>query len=100
MLELMTEPPYCIASTGYHDSSCGISQSALAYFILIVYIMAHIITNLFIAQIIDTITFGLLNEDAMLSPRNLTNYQTLWASAEYDPLYMLCFLKMTKLYLY
>lgn len=88
MLELMNAPPYCIASSGYHDSSCGITESALAYFILIVYMMAHIITNLFIAQIIDVITFGLLNEDAMLSPKNLTNYQKLWASQEYDPLYV------------
>lgn len=88
MLELMNEQPYCIASTGYHDSSCGIAQSALAYFILIVYIMAHIITNLFIAQIIDTITFGLLNEDAMITPTHLTNYQALWAQLEYDPSYV------------
>jgi len=87
MLELMNEPPYCIASTGYHDSSCGIAESALAYFILIVYVMSHIITNLFIAQIIDTITFGLLNEDAMVTPKHLTNYQTVWAQQEYDPMY-------------
>ena len=88
MLELMNQPPFCIASTGYHDSSCGIFQSALAYFIMIVFIMCHIITNLFIAQIIDTITFGLLNEDAMLTPKNLTYYQMLWATNKYDPQYV------------
>uniref|UniRef100_A0A7I3Z5I5 Ion transport domain-containing protein n=3 Tax=Physcomitrium patens TaxID=3218 RepID=A0A7I3Z5I5_PHYPA len=87
MLELMAEPPYCVSSHGYHESSCGTAQSAIAYFVLIVYIMSHIITNLFIAQIIDTITFGLLNEDAMLSPKNLTHFQLLWASSEFDPLY-------------
>lgn len=87
MIELMRAPPYCIASTGYHTSSCGVPTSALVYFILIVYIMAHIITNLFIAQIIDTITFGLLNEDAMLSPSHLTNFQALWAHEEFDPWY-------------
>ena len=85
MFDLMTAPPYCIASTGYHLSSCGVPTAAVVYFILIVYVMAHIITNLFIAQIIDTITFGLLNENSMIAPIHMTKFQELWAQEDFDP---------------
>jgi hypothetical protein len=86
MTDSMLEQPFCVLFGGNpNDRTCGYPTAVTVYYIMIIFLNTHIITNIFIAQIIDKITFGLLNENAMVTPKNLHHYQNLWAQKEYDP---------------
>ncbi|CAK9218676.1 unnamed protein product [Sphagnum troendelagicum] len=88
MTDSMLEQPFCVLFGGNsNDRTCGYPTAVTVYYVVIIFLNTHIITNIFIAQIIDKITFGLLNENAMVTPKNLLHFQNLWAQQEYDPSY-------------
>ncbi|CAM6120080.1 unnamed protein product [Calypogeia fissa] len=82
--DMTVQPPSCTYGAGLYVSDCGMPSGAIIYLVVLVCVTSHIFANLFVAQIIDSITFGLLDENAMLSPSNLYDYQHLWAQKQFD----------------
>ncbi|CAM6120084.1 unnamed protein product [Calypogeia fissa] len=81
--DMTVQPPSCVGGALY-VSDCGLPSGAIIYLVVLVCVTSHIFANLFVAQIIESITFGLLDENAMLTPSNLYDYQKLWAQREFD----------------
>ena len=86
LIDTMQQFPFCTKDDPIHGSECGNNAFALFYFILFITLATHIFMNMFVASIIDTITFGLLKEKTIITPANLTEYQELWSDSEFDPL--------------
>lgn len=84
MTDLTVQPPSCTTSGGLYINDCGLPVGGIIYLVVLVCVTTHIFSNLFVAQIIDCITFGLLDENAMLTPSHLYQYQHLWAQKEFD----------------
>jgi hypothetical protein len=82
--DLTVQPPWCSVGAGLYANDCGLATGGLIYLLVLVCVTSHIFSNLFVAQIIDCITFGLLEENAMLTPSHLYEYQHLWAQREFD----------------
>lgn len=87
MTDARVEYPACVRSSDLSQDDCGSPIGAVVYFVFLVSSTTWICSNLFVAEILDTITFGLLNEEAMITPSHLLDFQKLWAHTEYDPKY-------------
>ncbi|KAJ7531395.1 hypothetical protein O6H91_14G042100 [Diphasiastrum complanatum] len=85
MYDTMVEKPFCTYDHILEKDDCGFPIASPIYFVAVVTISAHIFMNLFVAIILDTITFGLLNENAMITPDHLYKFQLLWGNKEFDP---------------
>ena len=78
MNDVGVDYPYCTATPELND--CGYPMSSTSYFVSFVIVCTYIFTNLFVAAILDNITFGLLNEAAIVQPRDLMKFQEVWES--------------------
>jgi hypothetical protein len=86
MTDSMIVQPFCVLFGGNsNDRTCGYPTAVVIYYVVIIFLNTHIITNIFIAQVIDKVTFGLLNENAMVTPKHLHHFQEVWGNPEYDP---------------
>lgn len=85
IIDLTITEPACLSSVSVFASDCGFPVVGLVYMLISVCLTTYIFANLFIAQILDTITFGLLSEDAVLTPTNLVSFKKLWAEDDFDP---------------
>ena len=81
MYDLMITEPECVSSGP--SENCGYPDGAVIYFVTYVVAMGYIFTNLFVASILDHVTFGVLREAAIITPKHLYDYQRAWS--EHDP---------------
>ena len=81
MYDLMIIEPECVNSGP--SENCGYPDGAVIYFVTYVVAMGYIFTNLFVASILDHVTFGVLREAAIVTPEHLYDYQRAWS--EHDP---------------
>ena len=82
MYDLMVTTPDCTHSEA--SSDCGFPDGAVLYFVTYVIAMGYVFTNLFVASILDHVTFGVLREAAIITPKHLYDFQEVWS--KYDPL--------------
>jgi len=82
MYDLMVTEPFCV-DDGSTTSDCGFPDGAVLYFVTYVIAMGYIFTNLFVAAILDHVTFGVLREDAVITPAHLYDFQRVWSA--FDP---------------
>jgi len=82
MYDLMVTEPFCV-DDGSKTSDCGFPDGAVLYFVTYVIAMGYIFTNLFVAAILDHVTFGVLREDAVITPAHLYDFQRVWSA--FDP---------------
>ncbi len=73
MVDCKVSPPYCTKQPGADD--CGFPIGATFYFVSFQIICTYIVTNLFIALILDAISSGLFRERAIVSSGHLAQYQ-------------------------
>jgi len=75
--------PFCTKEVGsfgedtYDD--CGFQLGATAYFTSFVILCTYIFTNLFVAAILDFITFGLLKETSLVTARDVHKFVHVWS---------------------
>lgn len=81
MHDAMIEEPECVRSDDFDN--CGYPVGAVIYFVTYVIAMSYIFTNLFVAAILDHVTFGTVKETALIGPTHLWDFQALWT--QYDP---------------
>lgn len=77
MYDLMVNEPYCADVAG--PSDCGFPDGAVLYFVTYVIAMGYVFTNLFVASILDHVTFGVLRESAVVTPKHLYDFQEAWS---------------------
>ncbi|KAJ7564574.1 hypothetical protein O6H91_02G023500 [Diphasiastrum complanatum] len=85
MVDTMVNKPYCTDSKNLQANDCGSTIGGVVYFVTLITLASHIFMNLFVAIILDAITFGILSENAMITPDHLTKFQLLWADKAFDP---------------
>ena len=84
MYDLQVDEPFCSKNhTGNNIDNCGFGNGATLYFVTYVIAMGYIFTNLFVASILDHVTFGVLRESSLVSTKNLEDFQTVWST--FDP---------------
>ena len=84
MYDLQVDEAYCSKNhTGNNIDNCGFGNGATLYFVTYVIAMGYIFTNLFVASILDHVTFGVLRESSLVSTKNLEDFQTVWSI--FDP---------------
>jgi len=81
MYDLMVDEPDCVSTDAF--SNCGFRDGAVIYFVTYVIAMGYIFTNLFVAAILDHVTFGVLREASLVTPTNLYHFQSVWS--KHDP---------------
>merc|ERR1711977_149325 len=81
MYDCKRDLPFCTKEgTGDGDfSDCGFPAGATTYYVTFVILCTYIFTNLFVAAILDNITFGLLRESALVTPNHLELFQQAWS---------------------
>eukprot|EP01018_Ginkgo_biloba_P020301 Gb_09883 [translate_table: standard] len=83
-LDTAVEEPNCTKGQTSAESDCGSNIGSTLYFLVVTMSTTLIFMNLFVAGILDTITFGLLHENTVITPTNLTDFQKLWSDREFD----------------
>ena len=84
MYDLQIDEPHCSKNHAGDDiDNCGFGNGATFYFVTYVVAMGYIFTNLFVAAILDHVTFGVLRESSIVSTKNLEDFQTVWST--FDP---------------
>ena len=84
MYDLQIDEPHCSKNhAGDNIDNCGFGNGATFYFVTYVVAMGYIFTNLFVATILDHVTFGVLRESSLVSTKNLEDFQTIWST--FDP---------------
>ena len=84
MYDLQIDEPHCSKNhAGDNIDNCGFGNGATFYFVTYVVAMGYIFTNLFVAAILDHVTFGVLRESSLVSTKNLEDFQTIWST--FDP---------------
>lgn len=81
MYDLMLTTPNCVDTETFSD--CGFPDGAVLYFVTYVIVMVYVFTNLFVASILDHVTFGVLRESAIITPKHLYQFQETWS--RHDP---------------
>jgi hypothetical protein len=81
MHDAMVEAPQCVRTDDFDN--CGYPTGAVLYFVTYIIAMGYIFTNLFVAAILDHVTFGTVNETALVGPTHLWDFQALWT--RFDP---------------
>ena len=81
MNDLKLSTPACTADYN-GQTDCGTPFGATAFFITYIIICTYILTNLFVATILDYVSFGILKSNTLLSDEHLDAYQKLWV--EFD----------------
>ena len=74
MNDLKIRPPYCTpGAQGITD--CGFVLGAMGYFFTYIILQTYLLTNLFVAAIMENMASGLLRAKALLTPDHLTHFQ-------------------------
>ena len=74
MNDLKVAPPYCTpGEQGVTD--CGFRAGSTAFFFTYVILQTYLLTNLFVAAILDNMQSGLLRAKALLGPSHLGHFQ-------------------------
>ena len=88
MHDAMITEPECVRENDFDN--CGYPIGAVLYFVTYIIAMGYIFTNLFVAAILDHVTFGTTTgvyKDTrgalIIGPTHLWEYQSLWT--RYDP---------------
>ena len=81
MNDLKVQPPRCTVNEFQND--CGYPWGSVIFFVTFIILCGYIFTNLFVAAILDYVTFGILREMSVVSPSHLLGFQTKWT--EFDP---------------
>ena len=80
MYDLQIDEPYCSKNhAGDGIDNCGFGSGATLYFVTYVIAQGYIFTNLFIAAVLDHVTFGVLRENSLISTKNLEDFQECWS---------------------
>ncbi|OAE31219.1 hypothetical protein AXG93_4188s1100 [Marchantia polymorpha subsp. ruderalis] len=85
LIDLRVTSPQCLHTDSNTTDDCGFPVGGLIYVLVCVIVTTYIFSNIFIAQILDTITFGLLRDEVLLSPDHVMAFQALWSKSDYDP---------------
>ncbi|XP_024521493.1 voltage-dependent L-type calcium channel subunit alpha-1C isoform X1 [Selaginella moellendorffii] len=85
MGDVMVAPPYCTKGSSLMANDCGFPVAGVVYFVALIVVANNIFMNLFVAIILDVITFGLVNENSMITPNHLEDYRVLWSKDAFDP---------------
>lgn len=74
MYDLRISPPHCTpGEEGITD--CGFKLGATLFFITFIMIQTYLLTNLFVAAILEYVASGLLRERLFLTPEHLDRFQ-------------------------
>lgn len=74
MNDLKVRPPYCTpGAQGVTD--CGFTLGATAYFFTYVILQTYMLTNLFVASIMEHMASGLVRQQELITPHHLTRFQ-------------------------
>ena len=83
-------PPHCSPAApvrggtpGEYVNECGFQTGGRIFYCAFVLCCAYIFLNLFVAVVLDTVTFGLLKERAIITTTHLTRFRKEWA--HFDP---------------
>ena len=83
MNDLKRTLPRCTIIDGVDGTNdCGDPWGAMVFFTSYIALCGYIFTNVFVAAILDYITFGILKEMSMISPIHLQQFQELWSKWE------------------
>ncbi|XP_024536113.1 sodium channel protein type 9 subunit alpha-like [Selaginella moellendorffii] len=85
MADAMLGTPKCTDGNTMLKNDCGYPFAGVIYFVCLIVVASHIFMNLFVAVILDAITFGLVNENSMVTPEHLLAFKSLWAELPFDP---------------
>ncbi|XP_024524545.1 voltage-dependent L-type calcium channel subunit alpha-1S-like [Selaginella moellendorffii] len=88
MADAMLGTPKCTDGNTMLKNDCGYPFAGVIYFVCLIVVASHIFMNLFVAVILDAITFGLVNENSMVTPEHLLAFKSLWAELPFDPEYL------------
>ena len=81
MNDLKVAPPYCTpGKQGITD--CGFHAGSTAFFFTYVILQTYLLTNLFVAALLDNMASGLLRAKALLGPSHLEHFQVPSTSNE------------------
>ncbi|KAL2643174.1 hypothetical protein R1flu_010761 [Riccia fluitans] len=86
--DMTVQPPMC--NTGSLTgllSDCGKPIGGLLFIMVTIILTTYIFANIFVAQILDTVTFGLIHEKNLLAPEHIMAFQAQWSQPKYDPKY-------------
>ena len=83
MNDLKLDTPYCTEDLN-GDTDCGSPFGSTAFFVTYIILCNYILTNLFVATILDYVSFGILKGNYVLSDEHLDEYQEVWSA--FDPL--------------
>lgn len=76
MDDMKVESPYCtMYPPGGRPSDCGSSAGATLYFLTFVIVNAYLLTNLFVAAIMEYVSSGLLNTASLVTTADLQTFQ-------------------------
>ena len=81
MNDLKLSSPACTADYN-GKTDCGNPFGSTAFFVTYIILCTYILTNLFVATILDYVSFGILKSNTLLSDEHLDHYQKLWV--QYD----------------
>lgn len=78
----VTEPD-CARDPDGGEGDCGFPNGAVVYFVSYVIAMGYVFTNLFVAAVLDHVSFGAVAARAVVGPAHLRAYRRLWS--RFDP---------------
>ena len=81
MNDLKLSTPACTSDLN-GKTDCGTPLGATAFFVSFIILCTYILTNLFVATILDYVSFGILKSNTLLSDEHIDIYQKLWV--KYD----------------
>ncbi|XP_024544215.1 voltage-dependent L-type calcium channel subunit alpha-1F-like isoform X1 [Selaginella moellendorffii] len=85
MMDTTIDAPACTNGKTLLGDDCGYPEGGIIFFAFLVLVGSHIFMNLFVAVILDAVTFGLVNENSMVMPEHLLAYRNLWSQEPFDP---------------
>ena len=76
MDDVKKQAPYCTANPPPGQvTDCGSSAGATIFFVTFVILNSYLLSNLFVAAILEHVISGLLNNGALVAPRDLELFQ-------------------------
>ena len=76
MDDIKNEAPYCTAAPpDGRASDCGTSAGGSAFFVTFIILNSYLLTNLFVAAIMEFVVSGLLRQGAIVTTLDLETFQ-------------------------
>ena len=76
MDDIKNEAPYCTAAPPEgRASDCGTSAGGSAFFVTFIILNSYLLTNLFVAAIMEFVVSGLLRQGAIVTTLDLETFQ-------------------------